>query len=179
MDRAMSDITMAVDAIEHFTAVAHMGVDAAHNLLMTGDAVALEHGRILGADHDGFMEILQRETFGMPVAVFRFGDVLADQIVRRVAVVTRCDGVVRRFQPAVELLPHDVTVYAGARITRKIRETFCVVEGVRAKPAEKSHGRGERQQENDTSASGGQFHVRGDEAALLISSFYEFARGSP
>ena len=150
---------MTVDAIEHFTAVAHMGVDAAHNLLMTGDAVALKHGRILWADHDGFMEILQRETFGMPVAVFRFGDVLADQIVRRVAVVTRRNRVMRRFQPAVELLPHDVTVYASARITRKIREAFRVVEGICAKPGEETHGRGERQQENDTSTSGWQFHV--------------------
>ena len=55
----MSDFAMTVNAIEHFLRIAGMRVDTVDNLLVTADAVFLQHRGVAGLDHDRLVKILQ------------------------------------------------------------------------------------------------------------------------
>jgi hypothetical protein len=66
----------------------------------------------------------------MPEAVGRLSCILADEICRRVAVIAGCNRAVRRLEPTVELLAHDVAVGAGRRVIRQIRPAPGVGESI-------------------------------------------------
>jgi hypothetical protein len=91
----MPDVPMAVDAIEHFAAIAHVRIDLADDLPVATDAIPLKDRRVFGPNDDRLVKVLQRETLRMPETIFGFGDILADEIVRRVTVVARGHRVVR------------------------------------------------------------------------------------
>jgi hypothetical protein len=94
--RAVTDVAVAVHAVEHFAAIARVGVDARDDLLVAAHAVALKNGGVFRPDHDRLVKILEGETFRMPVAVLGFGQVFSDDVVWGVAVVAGGDGVMRR-----------------------------------------------------------------------------------
>lgn len=114
----MSDLAVAVHTIEHLLRIAGMRIDAGHDLLMAADTVFLERGGIERLDHDRLVKILEREAFRMVVAVDRFARVFPDQVVRRMAIVAGRNRMVRRLQPAVVLLAHDVAVHTSLWIVR-------------------------------------------------------------
>lgn len=60
------------------------------------------------------------------------GEVLAEKILRHVAIVAGGDGVVRRLLPAIEMLVHDVAVDARVGIVREITEPLSEIECVAA-----------------------------------------------
>ena len=90
----MPDVAVAVDAIEHLAAVAHVGIDLAYDLPVATHAIPLKDCRVFGPDYDGLVKVLKGETLRMPETVFGLGDVFIDEIVRRVAVVARGHRVV-------------------------------------------------------------------------------------
>src|SRR5678815_5579526 len=85
----------------------------AHQLRVAPHTVGFDDFTVLLSDADRLVKVLKGETLGMPVSVNHLRRVLADQIVRRVAVVAGRDRVVRGLLPPVVLLAHDVTVHAG------------------------------------------------------------------
>src|SRR5262245_1494038 len=92
-------------------------IDCARNLLvhepgMAGHAVVLENPAALRLDHDRLVEVLQRERHRMVVAVLRLGVVLANEIVRQMAVDAGSDRMMACLLPGIELRLHDVAVHA-------------------------------------------------------------------
>src|SRR5688500_18118532 len=84
---AVPDVTVAVDALH---AVARWRARAAHHrvheVAVAVDAVRLQDVGVAIADADRLVEILKRERLAVPKAVVRLGQILADEIVREVAV---------------------------------------------------------------------------------------------
>ena len=99
---------------------------------MTGQTIGLEYRAVLCVDLDRFAKILRRKRLGVVPAVFRFGDILADKIVRQMTVDTGRRRVVTGLLPRIELRRHDMAVHTSGRGSAKIRETLPVVEGKRA-----------------------------------------------
>src|SRR5262245_11150791 len=66
----------------------------------------------------------------MPEPVRCLRRILADKICRRVTAIAARDGAVRRLEPAVELLLHDMAVGAGRRVVSKVGPTLGVGEGI-------------------------------------------------
>jgi hypothetical protein len=80
------------------------------------------------------------EVERMPEAVRGIRRVLAEEIRWRVAVVAGGYGAVRRLQPAVLLLVHNVAVGARRVIVHQVRRAFGVNERVDAQPDHHAYG---------------------------------------
>jgi hypothetical protein len=70
----------------------------------------------------------------MPEAVGCLGCILADEVCRRVTAIAARHRAMRRLEPAVELLLHDMAVGAGRRIVSKVGPALGVGEGIGANP---------------------------------------------
>ena len=103
-------------------------------ILMTSKAVVLKNSRIRLLDHYRLVEVLQREALGVMPAVVRFGDVLADKVVRKMTIDTNGYCMVARFLPRVVLRLHDMAINADLGIIAHIGQAFRVQEGIRADP---------------------------------------------
>src|SRR5262245_17399077 len=68
----------------------------------------------------------------MPEPVRCLGCIFADEICRSVAAVAGGNRAMRRLEPAVELLLHDMAVSAGRRIIREVGPTLGIGEGIDA-----------------------------------------------
>ena len=66
----------------------------------------------------------------MPEAVGRFRRILADEVCRSVATVAGGHHAMRRFEPAIELLAHDVAVGASRRVIREVGPTLGIGESI-------------------------------------------------
>src|SRR5262245_17466949 len=66
----------------------------------------------------------------MPEAVGRFRRILAHEVRRGVAAVASRNRAVRRLEPAVELLLHDMAVGAGRRIIGEVGPTLGISESI-------------------------------------------------
>jgi hypothetical protein len=71
-------------------------------------------------DLDGFVKIVRRKGQRMKEAVLRLGEVFWDQPRRRMTVVARRNRAMARFDPAVEVILHDMAVGAGLGIVGEI-----------------------------------------------------------
>ena len=60
--------------------------DVVHEVAVTAQAVLLEDRGVPRLDQDRLVEVLEREPLRVVVAVQRLGEVLADEVVRQVAV---------------------------------------------------------------------------------------------
>ena len=78
----------------------------------------------------------RRERERVPEPVEGLRRVLAEEVVRRVAVVADGHGVMARLQPPVVLLVHHVAVGARGRIVRQVRAASGVDEGIEPKADE-------------------------------------------
>lgn len=74
----------------------------------------------------------------MPEPVPSLGRIFADEIMRRVAIVTGCDRLVARLQPAAVLIFHDVAIRTGERIVAHVRIALTVPERVNTHPDRKA-----------------------------------------
>ena len=117
----------------------------AHGRPVTSDAVLLEHPRVALPEMDRLVEILEREGPRMGITVLELGEVLPDELVWNVAVVTGGDGVVPGLRRAIVRLAHDVAIGAGARVLREVRRPLCVVERVAARADEDAEQRDEQE----------------------------------
>src|SRR5262249_19200205 len=68
----------------------------------------------------------------MPEPVRCLGCIFADEICRGVAAVAGGNRAMRRLEPAVELLLHDMAVSAGRRIIREVGPPLGIGEGIDA-----------------------------------------------
>ena len=100
--------------------------DLAHRLLVTTDAVVLQRLRVMIANANRFVKVLEGEAFAMPDAVLRFGQILRNESVRGVAVVAGGDGMMAAMLPAIELLAHDMAIHAGVGIVAEVRKALTV-----------------------------------------------------
>src|SRR6185295_4617171 len=83
-----------------------------------------------GGGPDRLREAAVGEVIRVHDAVPGLGPVLADQVVRHVAVVADGHRVVASLQPAVVLLVHDMAVRAGPGVVGEVRPAFRVPERV-------------------------------------------------
>src|SRR5688572_7045214 len=105
--------------------------DIAGELAVAANAILLDLGRVDGSNADGLREILQRELYGMVPAIVGFRDPFSEKAMRSVAIVADGTRVVRRFQPRIEMIVHDVTVRASLWPVGKVSETLRELEGIR------------------------------------------------
>jgi hypothetical protein len=176
-NRPVADVTVTMHAVEHLAVVAGMVIDAFDHLLMAADAVGLEHGGVFWPDHDGFVKVLERKTLRMPVTVFRFAEVFGDEAMRRVTVVAGGHGMMRRFEPAIVLIAHDVAVHAGLGIIREIRKTFRIMKRVRPEAGEYADRPHEQNQKHEAQLGAGQLHD-GQELAQVSGDRQKNKRGA-
>src|SRR5210317_583435 len=113
-------------------------------ILMTSKAVVLKNSRIRLLDHYRLVEVLQREALGVMPAVVRFGDVLADKVVRKMTIDTNGYCMVARFLPRVVLRLHDMAVDTNLGIVAEIGQTFRIQKGIRANPQEDADRDGQK-----------------------------------
>src|SRR4051812_41698056 len=116
--------------------------DCRSDLCMTGAAGALSHGCIARPDFD----VIRKHSGGEPPrvieAVFHFYGVLANEIMRRMTIVTLGDSMMTRFHPRVVILLHHVTVGASGWIAGEVGVSTGINKGVEAEPNHdsKEHG---------------------------------------
>src|SRR5690606_3189647 len=99
---------------------------------MTGHARPDRNLAVAWRDDDGIGEVTGGEGERVVPAVDGFRDVLANRVVRRVAVVTDGDGAMTAAHPARVLLVHDVAVRACDGVVGEVGRTPGVDEGVAA-----------------------------------------------
>jgi hypothetical protein len=133
-NRSVSVIMPHIPVTMHAVHVFGMGIrpHPGHDLAVTPDAILVRDLCIEIVYLDWFFKISGRERRTVIPSIDRLRGVFARRIVRRVAIVTGCDPVMRRPVPPVELLAHDMTIRARFRIIQKIGVAFCIEEGVPA-----------------------------------------------
>src|SRR5262245_49429727 len=99
---------------------------------MAADTIVLQNRRVLRLDADRLRKILQREALRVPESVLGLRNVLADEIVRQMAVDAFRVSVMTRMLPAVVLLAHDVAIDARFRVAAEIGAALTVPERVNA-----------------------------------------------
>jgi hypothetical protein len=90
------------------------------------------------------MKVLERESLGVPIAVFDLGQVLSDEIDRHVTIIAGGDMVVRRLHPTLELVSHDVAIHTRPRIVREIGSPLGVMEGEASHPQQAAQSTGKQ-----------------------------------
>src|SRR5262245_57004278 len=106
--------------------------DGADNFLMTVPTGLLGDLPAVRFDLNIVLVATGGEEERMPEPVGCLRRIFADEVCRRVAAITGRNRAVRRLEPAIELLAHDMTVGAGRRIISKVRPAFGVSKGVEA-----------------------------------------------
>lgn len=96
-------------------------VDCFRDRFVTVTACVLGYFVIARRDAKRIGKIPRGEIERVPKAVPRFGHVLANQVVRRMAVVTNRDRAMARLRPRGIVLTHDVAIGARRRIVGHIR----------------------------------------------------------
>ena len=123
---------------------------------VTPNAVVLDNSQTAAFDLNRLVKILKSKALAMPQPVLDLRQILADQIVRHVAVVAHRESVMARLLPTVVLLAHDVTVDAGGRIVGQIRPAAGLDEGEAADANEHADQRREH-----NARDGDSFRARG------------------
>ena len=127
----MSNGAVAMCAVKFLFLVANRQ-NFMHKVGMAMQAILLHDPAAHISHLNRFMEILQRKTLRVPEAVFRLRVVLAQKIVRQMAIDAFGHTVVAGLLPSIILRLHDVTVDAGLRIRAKVREPFGILKCVQA-----------------------------------------------
>src|SRR5688572_1780779 len=98
----------------------------------------------------------------MKKAVFGFGKILGNEPGRSVTIIAGGHGTMAGFDPGIEMILHDVTIGAGARIVAKVRPALGVDKRV---PSE-SRRRAEAERRGD-----------GEQSRKLVRRFYSVVPG--
>src|SRR5438105_4306400 len=112
----MSHVLMAADAVHRIERMMPVRVGLAENgadkLLVAANAVLIQDLGIIARDLDRLVEVLERESLRVAIAVVGLADVFADAVRGGVAIVARGVIVMAGVLPAVILIPHDVAIDA-------------------------------------------------------------------
>ena len=119
-----SELSAARRRVRRFDSIDNFYMTITAGLLGDLPAVPLDLNIVLVAA-DG-------EEKRMPESVGRLGRILADKVCRSVAAIAGRHRAVRRLEPAVELLLHNVAVGAGRRIVSEIGPTLGIGKSVGA-----------------------------------------------
>lgn len=111
--------------------------------LVTANAVVLEQPGVPLRDLNRLVEVPHRECPRMIPPVDGLGQVFADEIRRRMALIANGDVVVSRLLPRVIDIVHDVAVHARSRIVRHVGEAAGVAEGEEPEAEHQSREDGE------------------------------------
>ena len=124
---------MAAQARELRTLRCRMGgFDSINNFLMTGTASLLGDVPAVGLDLNIILVAAGGEKKRMPETVRSLGEIFADEICRSMTAIAGRNCAMRRFDPAIKLLLHDMAVGAGRRIVSEVGPTLGIGKGVRA-----------------------------------------------
>ena len=127
----MSYGIVAARALQSFGAAVHyVAVNRRSYVLVAAAAGVLSDLVVEFRDLEGVRILSAGEVKRVPETVVGLNSVLADKIVRRVAIVTHSNRMMARFYPGVVLRLHDVAVGAGSRIIAEVGITLGVKEGV-------------------------------------------------
>jgi len=137
----MSNVRVAADAGEGFVRRGHR-LDVVHNLLVTFAAGAFGGAPAAFFYLDWLMKFVCRERQRVEEAVISFREVLGHKASRCMAIVAGGDGAMTRFDPAVEVVLHDVAVGAGPGIVAQIRAAFRIDKRVTADACRRSDAQG-------------------------------------
>ena len=99
-------------------------------ILMTMNAISLQDVGVLLVNADRFMKVLQGEALGMPEAILGLGEILADELVRQMAIDAGGSSMMTRLLPSIVLFTHDVAVDASFGVAAEVRKSLAVVDGV-------------------------------------------------
>ena len=127
----MTDIGVASNAGKLLAGTAHR-VDVVHDILMTFAAGVLRHTLAAQLHTNGIVKTAGSEGERMKKTVIGFGEILSEQVGRRVAIIARRDRAMAGFDPAVEMILHDMAIGACRRIIAQVRRAFCIDESVSA-----------------------------------------------
>lgn len=115
------------------------GIDRMDDLRVAVSAGRLRDRPIPWCDLDRLVKPARRERQRMIPAIEPLGKVLAEEMVRRMAIVAGCHSVVTGFRPRLELLVHDVAIRARGRAIKQVRSSFGIHECKRADADDKTN----------------------------------------
>lgn len=128
----MADRLMTTQAVVTGIARGSLVHDFTDHTGMTLDAIGLQDVGVAGLDADGFVEVLERKSIRVPEAVACFRQVFAHKIVRDVAVVAGCDGMMAGLLPTVVVFAHDMALHTGTGIVAEVGRALGIPERVGA-----------------------------------------------
>src|SRR5262249_7367461 len=123
-------------------------VDGVDEVSVTAEAIGLSDSPIVRSDLDRLLEVLEGEGHGVTEAVIGLGEPLGQPSRGQVTLDAGGGVPVPALEPGVVLLVHDVTVHAGARVGRQIREALGVSEGEGAHAGEHPDEAGKDQRQS-------------------------------
>ena len=115
-----------MDAVPLLREMAFFAQDLVHKVFVAVDTVVLQDLRVMRADADRLVEVLEGEALRVPDAVLGLRQILGDKLVRRVAVVTGGMRMMTGLRPAIVMIAHDLAVMTRLRIVAQVREALAV-----------------------------------------------------
>jgi hypothetical protein len=104
--------------------------DVMHDILMTSPAGAFRNSPASVLHLDRLMKVTGGKSQGMKESVVRLGKILRDQAGWGVTVIASRNRPVTGFDPAIQMILHDMTVGARPWIVAEIGCTLGINEGV-------------------------------------------------
>src|SRR4051812_9286682 len=92
-------------------------------------------------DLDWFVKLARGKGERVKESVFCLGEILRDKRRRRMAVVAGRDRVMTRFDPAIEMILHDMAVGAGLGIVAQVGGTLRIDKGETSETCHQAQGK--------------------------------------
>lgn len=99
------------------------------DIRMAVQACLLGDSLVSGFGSNRFVEVFEREGQRVKEAVVRFGDPLADRVVRQMAVIADRDVSVCGILPRVKMALHNVAIDTRLRVIAEVARPLAVAEG--------------------------------------------------
>src|SRR5215471_14963154 len=119
----MANTRVAADAGEGFARCGD-GFHVVHDVLVTFAAGILRDAPAAFFHLNWFVKLARRKRKRMEKPMVRFGKVLRNEPSRGVAIVAGGSGAMAGFDPAIEVILHDMAIGAGPRIVAQVGSTF-------------------------------------------------------
>jgi hypothetical protein len=122
----MTDCGVASQTVVRWISSRAVAGDFSGYVFVTANTVFLNQAGISRLDANGLVEILQRETLGMPEAVVRLGQIFPHKVVGDVAIVASGKRMVACFLPCIVRFAHDMAIHTRFGIAAEIRPALAV-----------------------------------------------------
>src|SRR5262245_41086320 len=103
---AVAGAAMTVHTLDRVFSSGAASPNVVHEIRVAPQTILLQRLGVPRRDHDGLMEVHEREALGMPVAVVGLGQVLRDELMRQMTVDAPGQRMVRPATPRRVLLVH-------------------------------------------------------------------------